>query len=112
MPLISNVRHHATPMERFTSAAGIALFLTAIAAHLMFGINAFVRVVGVSCVLCGINWCITKKIPVGWEDQPPNSHIQSWVAFVVGLLMLVLGICLVFFASLSACLLGWSNTAC
>jgi hypothetical protein len=96
-------------MARLESIVGAVLFVSAIAAHLLFGIHAFVRVVGVACILTGIYWSVERKIPVGIEGQPPAFHLKGLPAVVSGVLMMALGACLLFFAPVAACLLGWSH---
>ena len=93
-------------MKSYASTVGYVLFFAAVAADFIFGANACIRIIGISCILCGIYWCIGREIPVGIEGRPPSFHIRGWSAILIGLLMLVLGIFNLFFASQVARLLS------
>ena len=87
-----------------------ALFLVAfIAAQLMIGITAAVRVLGVACVATGIVWSLGRSIPVGIEGRAPSFFLQGLGALIVGVAMVALGVGFLLYAAQAACLLGWAN---
>jgi hypothetical protein len=98
-------------MERHGTLIGFALFIAAIAVHLLFGIHAFIRVVGVWCMFAGIYWSRKRSIPVGLEGRAPSFHLRGLAALAGGALMFAIGMVLVFFAPAVDCFFGGS-TAC
>ncbi len=88
--------------------AGPVLFVCAIAAHVLIGIQAIVRVVGVGCMVGGVHALVTRTVPVGWEGRPPSTHIRGAAAIVFGLVLLGVGAGMVLFAGVASCALGWA----
>ena len=50
------------PAARNESIAGLAFFLVGIAAHFLLGVHAFVRVLGVGCVLTGLDREVSRAV--------------------------------------------------
>ena len=98
-------------MNRPTLArtAGALFFVGFIVAHLMFGITAAVRVLGIACMVTGIVWSIGRSIPVGVEGRPPAFFLQGTGALLTGIAMAALGVALLFYASQAVCVLGWAG---
>lgn len=90
---------------------GVAFLALAMATHFLLGVHALVRVVGATCVLTGLYWVLRRRIPVGWEGQPPSFHVTGVLAVVLGLLLAAFGVLLVCFAPVAACVLGWSESS-
>ena len=97
-------------MERLVTVAGAVLFVAGIAAYLVFGAPAFVRVLGVGFIISGVYTLLTRKVPVGVEGHEPSFYLHGGAALAFGVLMLLLGAALIFFAPVAACLLGWSKS--
>lgn len=95
-------------MDRLAAIAGPVMFVCAIAAHFLLGVNALVRVLGVGCIFGGVHALVTRKVPVGWEGQPPSTHLKGSAAVIFGLLLLGVGLGMVFFAGAASCMLGWA----
>jgi hypothetical protein len=98
-------------MERHGTLIGFVFFVAAIAVHLLFGIHAFIRVLGVWCMFAGIYWSRKRSIPVGWEGREPSFHLRGPAALAGGVLMLAIGILLVFFAAAVNCFFS-ESTGC
>ena len=90
---------------------GLAFLAVAMATHFFLGVDALVRVVGIACVLTGLYWAFTRRIPVGWEGRPPSFHLTGPAAVISGILMVAFGLLLLFFAPVAACLVGWSESS-
>jgi hypothetical protein len=88
---------------------GGVVFVAFIAAHLLFGISAAVKVLGLGCAISGIVWAFGRSIPVGIEDRKPSFFIRGVGAVVAGLAMVGLGIFLLLYSGHAACLLGWAQ---
>lgn len=96
-------------MNRVATIAGPLFFVAAIGTHWLFGAHAMVRLIGGGCIACGSYWVITRKVPIGIEGQPPSYHLRGAAAVIAGLLLSSLGIAILFYASVAACVLGWSS---
>ena len=90
---------------------GLAFLALAMATYFLLGVHALVRFAGVACALTGLYWVVTRRIPVGWEGQPPSFHVTGVLAVSLGVVMVVFGISLVYFAPVAACVLGWSESS-
>jgi hypothetical protein len=88
--------------------AGAIFFCSFIGAHLMFGAKAAVRVAGVACVATGILWMVRRSIPVGIEGRAPSAYVAGWPAVLAGLAIGAVGVGLLIYSALAACLLGWA----
>ncbi len=96
--------------DRIESIAGGCFFIAFIATHLIWGITAAVRVLGIACIATGFFWSIGRSVPVGLEDRPPSYFLGGWVALLLGLVMAAFGAALLFFAGPAACMLGWAES--
>ena len=97
---------HRATLERI---AGALFFVGFIATHLMFGITAAVRVLGIACLVTGIVWSFGRSIPVGMEGRPPSFFLQGIGALLAGVAMVSLGVALLLYSSQAACMLGWAG---
>ena len=95
-------------VERITTVAWPLLFVCAIAAHLLIGAQAMVRVVGVGCMVGGIHALVTRSVPVGWEGRSPSTQIRGAGAIIFGLVLLGVGTGMVLFAGIASCILSWA----
>jgi hypothetical protein len=95
-------------VKRIVAVAGPVLFVCAIAAHLLIGVQAMVRVVGVGCMVGGVHALVTRTVPVGWEGPPPSTQMRGAGAIVFGLVLLGVGAGMVLFAGVASCVLGWA----
>jgi len=91
------------------SIAGVAFFVAFIAANFLLGINAAVRVVGISCVVTGVVWALNRSVPVGIEGQPPSFFVRGVGAKVAGAIIFIIGTVLLVYAHQAACFLGWAS---
>jgi hypothetical protein len=91
--------------------AGAIVFVVFIAAHLMFGAKAAVKVLGVTCVMTGALWMFRRSVPVGIEGRAPSFYVGGWSAVLAGLAIAAIGIGLLTYSSLAVCLLGWGADA-
>lgn len=89
---------------------GGAFFVAFIAAHLIFGISAAVRVMGVACLVTGMFWAVGRSVPVGIEGRPPSFHLRDTGALISAFTMLALGVALLVYSGEAACVLGWSTS--
>jgi hypothetical protein len=96
-------------MNRLLTIAGPVLFVSAIAAHWLFGASATVRVVAIGLVLVGVNALLVREVPVGWEGRPPSFHLRGLGAVLLGVAAIIAGIAALVFASGAACAIGWST---
>ncbi len=87
---------------------GAAFFIAFVGAHLMFSAKAAVKVIGLACVATGILWMYRRSVPVGIEGRAPSFYLGGITALLAGLVMAVVGICLLAYSGLAACLLGWA----
>ncbi|WP_232077312.1 hypothetical protein [Variovorax sp. PBL-E5] len=87
---------------------GAMFFVTFIGAHLIFGAKTAVKVAGVACVATGILWMFRRTVPVGVEGRAPSFYLGGWAAVVVGVAIAIVGVCLLAYSGLAACLLGWA----
>ena len=90
---------------------GSAFFVAFIAADMIFGIVAAVRVMGVSCLIVGAFWIVGRSVPVGIEGRPSSFHLRGIGALLAGLAMSALGVALLVYSVQSVCVLGWSTEA-
>ena len=90
---------------------GAAFFATAIAVHFLFGVNWLVRIIGTACLLTGLFWAFIQRIPVGWEGRAPSLYLTGAVAIIAGVIMGFIGLLMIFFAPVAACLIGWSASS-
>ena len=97
--------------ERFEQIAGYIGFAAIVAASLLFGIVAGVRVAGLGCIVSGVIWAVRRSIPVGWEGRPPSYFVTGFLALIVGMAIVLLGIALMALPSPVACLLARINEA-
>ena len=88
--------------------AGAIFFISFIGVHLMFGAKAAVRVAGVACVATGVLWMFRRSVPVGIEGRAPSFYLGGWAAVLAGLAIGVVGVGLLTYSALAACLLGWA----
>lgn len=88
--------------------AGAVVFIAFIGAHLMFGAKVAVKVAGVACVATGILWMLRRAVPVGVEGRPPSFYLSGWAAVLAGLAITIVGVGLLAYSGLAACLLGWA----
>jgi maltodextrin utilization protein YvdJ len=102
-----------TPEKRhqFEWYAGAVVFIAFIAAHLMFGAKAAVKVLGVACVATGLLWMVRRSVPVGIEGWAPSFYLGGWGAILAGLAMLAVGVVLLTYTAVAVCLLGWGSAA-
>ena|SRR5882672_65994 len=98
-------------LDRIERIAGYVGFAAIVAADLLFGIVAAVRLAGLGCMVTGVIWVVRRSIPVGWEGKPPSYFIAGFPALMVGMAIVLLGIALVAFSSQAACMFGWKNEA-
>ena len=96
-------------MNRLLTIAGPVLFVTAIAAHWLFGPNAFVRVVSIGLVLFGVHSLFRREVPAGWEGRPPSFHLRGPAAMLLGVVAALAGVTMFVFAPAAACALGWAR---
>ena len=87
---------------------GGTFFVVFIAADMIFGPIAAVRVAGVACIVCGLFWSIEGTVPVGIEGREPSFYLRGKLASVAGLAMFALGVVLLIYSGQVACVLGWS----
>ena len=97
--------------HRFEWYAGAVVFIAFIAAHLMFGAKAAVKVLGVACVATGLLWMVRRSVPVGIEGRAPSFYLGGWGAILAGLAMLAVGVVMLTYAAVAVCLLGWGSAA-
>ena len=95
--------------ENVEKIVGGVFFVGFIAAHLIFGINTAVKVLGLACVVFGLFCAIDRSVPVGIEGRPPSFFIRGIGALLVGFLMAGLGAFLMLFSNQAACIFGWST---
>jgi hypothetical protein len=95
-------------MNRLLTIAGTVLFVSAIAAHWLFGASATIRVVALGLVLAGVNALLVREVPVGWEGRPPSFRLRGHGAVLLGVAAIITGIGALVFASRTACAIGWS----
>jgi hypothetical protein len=95
--------------DRIEAVAGSLFFVGAIAAHILLGITAAVRVAGIACLFCGAIWAVGRSVPVGIEGRPPTFYVRGIGALVLGAIIAGLGVCLLVFAPQAACMLGWAK---
>ena len=88
--------------------AGAIIFIFFIGAHLMFGAKAAVRVMGIACVATGVLWMFRRSGPVGIEGRAPSFYLGGWGAVLAGLGIGLVGVFLLIYSALAACLLGWA----
>ena len=102
-----------TPEKRhqYEWYAGAVVFIAFIAAHLMWGTKAAVKVLGVACVATGLLWVLRRSVPVGIEGRAPSFYLGGWRAILAGLAMLAVGVLLLTYAAVAVCLLGWGAAA-
>lgn len=105
---MSNVRRMQKPALHSEWFVGMAFLALAVGTHFFFGAHALVRLVGIACVFTGLFWIFRRRIPVGWEGQPPSFHLTGLAAVASGIAMVALGVVLVLYAPVAACVLGWS----
>ena len=89
--------------------AGAVFFIAFVGAHLIFGAKAAVKVIGLACVATGVLWMFRRSVPVGIEGRAPSFYLGGITAFLAGLVMAVVGVCLLAYSGLAACLLGWAS---
>jgi hypothetical protein len=87
---------------------GFLFFAAFVAADLLISHAAAVKVAGVACAVCGINWMWKRSVGVGIEDREPSFYLTGVAAQVAGFLMLALGAAMLFLSARVACILGWS----
>ena len=97
---------HRATLERI---AGALFFVGFIAAHLMFGSTAAVRVLGLACLVTGVVWGFGRSIPVGMEGRPPSFFLHGIGALLAGIAMVALGVALLLYSSQAVCMLGWAG---
>ncbi len=88
---------------------GFLFFVGFMAADLLIGHVAAVKVAGLACAVCGVNWMWTKSVGVGVEDREPAFYLTGVAAQLAGFLMLALGAAMLFLSARVACVLGWST---
>ena len=87
---------------------GILFFATFVAADLLISHVAAVKVAGVACAVCGLNWMWTRSVCVGVEGREPSFYLNGVAAQLVGFLMLALGAAMLVLSARVACVLGRS----
>lgn len=92
----------------FERIIGFLFFTAFVAADLLISHVAAVRVAGVACAVCGINWIWTRSVGVGIESREPSFYLTGIAAQLAGFLMLALGAAVLFLSARVACVLGWS----
>lgn len=97
--------------HRFGWFTGAVVFITFIAAHLMFGAKTAVKVLGVTCVATGLLWMFRRSIPVGIEGRAPSFYLEGWGAIFAGLAILAVGVLMLVYSAVAVCLLGWGSAA-
>jgi len=95
-----------TTVER---VVGFLFFAAFAVAELMISHVAAVKVAGVACAVCGINWMWTRSVGVGIEGREPSFYVRGVAAQLLGLLMLALGMWMLFQSARVACVFGWST---
>jgi hypothetical protein len=95
--------------NRVESIAGVLFLVAFIAANLLWGITAAVRILGLACIVTGLVWSFGRSIPVGIEGWPPSFSLGGRVALLLGLAMAAFGAAVLFFAGPAACMLGWAE---
>lgn len=103
---VSYQKHNRHQVEWYAGAIVFAIF---VGAHFMFGIKAAVKVAGAACVATGILWMLRRSVPVGIEGRPPSHDLRGWGAVLAGLVITVVGLALLAYSGLAACLLGWAS---
>lgn len=88
---------------------GLASFIAFIAADLLIGISAAVKVIGMACIVTGGIWIGRCSIPVGVEGRAPSFYLHGWAAIIIGIVMTAFGIALLFYSTQAAYLLGWAE---
>ena len=97
--------------HRFEWYTGAIVFIAFIAAHLMFGAKAAVKVLGAACVATGLLWMVRRSVPVGIEGRAPSFCLGGWGAVLAGLAMLAVGVVMLTYSVVAVCLLGWGSAA-
>jgi hypothetical protein len=93
----------------FERVIGFLFFAGFIAADLLIGHVAAVKVMGLACAVCGISWMWRKSVGVGIEGREPSFFLTGAAARLAGLLMLAVGAAMLFRSAGVACLFGWST---
>ncbi len=95
-------------VERFI---GFGFFAGFVAADLLIGHVAAVRVAGLACAVCGVSWMWKRSVGLGIEGREPSFFLTGAAAQLAGLLLLALGVAMLFQSARVACFLGWSADA-
>ena len=98
-----------TTSRRLEWWGGLAFFIVFIAAHLVLGIKAAVKVIGVACIVTGGMWVVRRSVPVGIEARAPSFYLHGWTAKLGGIVMIAFGIALLLYSAQAAYLLGWAG---
>ena len=94
--------------HRFEWYGGVIAFIAFIGVHLLFDAKAAVKVAGVACLATGMLWMFRRSVPVGIEGRAPSFYLGGWTAVLAGLAIAAVGVGLLAFSALAACLLGWA----
>ena len=92
--------------------AGFGFFIAFISAHLVYGVRTAVKVLGTACAITGLIWVLRRSIPIGVEGKKPIRHLKGPVAVIAGFLMLLMGVMLLIYSSIAACIFNWDASEC
>ena len=102
----NGARNNTILMER---VGGIIFFISFVAAYFVAGASAAVKVLGVAAIFVGLVWFLRRRVPFGVEGEAPIGEIRGYVARIMGVAMLIVGLLLFAYSIQVACSVGWAE---
>ena len=96
--------------ENYYRIAGASFLVAFVAANVLFGMTAAVRVAGVACIWTGFVWFSERSIPICLDTRPHSIfYLRGTGAFIAAVAMATLGVTLLLHPQETACLLGLAS---